>query len=121
MRGLVLVLLLLAAAKVGTQLYLSSTAKDDIIVAAYRERAVGACEQAAKLKRVELEPSWSKTRAVELVIGKASLDVRLWQTDHALWQSKFKNPYLFLTMRETPQKVFCEFDIVQGSATVLRM
>ncbi len=54
MRILVIVLVLLAAAKIGTQQYLIASAKNEIIVAAYKERAVGACERAAKLKNVEV-------------------------------------------------------------------
>ncbi len=121
MRILVIVLVLLAAAKIGTQQYLIASAKNEIIVAAYKERAVGACERAAKLKNVEVKPAWSQDGDVQLVIGKGNLDVHLWQLDHALWQARFKSPYLFLSMREEPQRIFCEFDIVQGQAIVFRM
>ncbi len=55
------------------------------------------------------------------MIGKGSLDVGLWQVDNALWTARYKNPYLFFTLQGRPQKVFCEFDIVQGSASVYRM
>lgn len=121
MRILVIVLVLLAVAKIGTQQYLTSTAKNEIIVAAYKDRAVGACERAAKLKNVDVKSTWSQDGEVHLVIGKGNLDVHLWQVDHTLWQTRFKSPYLFLSMREEPQRIICEFDIVHGQATVLRM
>ncbi|MBS0240678.1 MAG: hypothetical protein JSS20_00785 [Proteobacteria bacterium] len=121
MRVLVLVLVLLAAAKIGAQYYLVSSAKNEIIVGAYRERAIGACGQTARTQHVDVKPTWADNSDVRLVIGKSSLDVQLWQFDNRLWAARYKNPYLFLTMRDDAQKVFCEFDIVQGSATVLRM
>lgn len=121
MRILVIVLALLAAAKIGTQEYLIASAKSDIIIEAYRDRAVGACKEAAKAKRLELPSTLASTRDVRLVIGKGSLDVALWQVEHALWQSRYKSPYLLFTLSEKPQRVFCEFDITQGSASVIRM
>ena len=121
MRVLVIVLALLAAAKIGLQEYLTATAKSEIIVAAYRDRAIAACEQAARAKRVDVKPAWATGSSVRLLIGKGSLDVPFWQVDHALWQARYKNPYLLFAMGAAPQPVFCEFDIVQGSASVLRM
>lgn len=120
MRVLVIVLALLAAAKIGTQEYLVASAKNEIIIAAYRDRGVGACKEAARLKRLDV-PSLATTRDVRLVIGKGSLDVSLWQVDNALWQSRYKSPYLLFTLSEKPQRVYCEFDITQGSASVIRM
>jgi hypothetical protein len=121
MRVLVVVLALLAALKIGTQQYILATAKSEIIVAAYKERATGACERAAKLQRLEPKAGWARPSEVRLVIGKASLDVQMWQLDHALWQARFKNPYLFLIFSGEPQKLYCEFDVVQGAASVFRM
>ncbi len=57
MRGLVIVLLLLAAAKVGYQQYVVSTAKTEIIVAAYRDKGAGACERASKLNLIGPPPA----------------------------------------------------------------
>jgi hypothetical protein len=122
MRVLVAFLALLAALKVGTQQYFASAAKTEVIVSAYRERAAGACERATKLQRLDLKAAWTNPTDIRLVIGKGSLDVRLWQLDHALWSARFKSPYLFLTLDGPPsQRVFCEFDIVQNAASVFRM
>lgn len=120
MRVLVIVLALLAAAKIGTQEYLSASAKSEIIIATYRERALGACKEAAKSRRMELQ-SLDGMRDVRLVIGKGSLDVALWQVDNALWQARFKSPFLLFTLAEKPHRLLCEFDITQGSASVIRM
>ncbi|MGE0701331.1 MAG: hypothetical protein AB7O57_19705 [Hyphomicrobiaceae bacterium] len=121
MRALVVVLALLAATKVGTHVYLSTTAKTEIIIAAYRDRAVGACREAARVKRFEVALTAPSDRDVHLVIGRDGLDVALWQVDHAQWQARFKSPYLHLTMPGKSMSVLCEFDIVQDAATVTRM
>ena len=121
MRGLVALLALLAALKVGGQQYLVSTTKSEIIVSTYRQRAAGACERASKLQQIGNAQDWAKTEDVRLVIGKGALDVQIWQLDHALWRARFKNPYLILSAPEKTKSVFCEFDIVQDVASVFRL
>ncbi len=121
MRVLVLVLTLLAAAKIGTQQYLIASAKTDIIVSAYRDRAVGACREAARSRQIAMPASWSAHGAVRLVIGKSNLDVALWQIDHRLWQTRYKSPYLIFTISEAPLRIFCEFDIAHGAASLITM
>jgi hypothetical protein len=121
MRILVFVLVLLALGKIGMQQYLVDQAKSEVIIAAYRDRAVGACTEAATRKRFPFSPLWARATSVRLVIGRANLDVPLWQVDNALWQARYKNPYLLVTMSENPRKIFCEFDIVQGSASVAKL
>jgi hypothetical protein len=121
MRVLVLVLTLLAAAKIGTQQYLIASAKTDIIVSAYRDRAVGACREAARSRQLAVPASWSTQGPVRLVIGKSNLDVALWQVDHNLWQKRYKNPYLIFTISEAPLRIYCEFDIAHGAASLITM
>ncbi|MEZ5855623.1 MAG: hypothetical protein R3D67_13100 [Hyphomicrobiaceae bacterium] len=121
MKGLVALLVLLAGSKVLAQHYLTSTAKSEIIVQAYRQRAADACQRAARLQHIGQSNSWAKASDIRLVIGKRTIDVQLWQVDNALWQARFKNPYLILSTGEKPQAVFCEFDVVQGAASVYRL
>lgn len=121
MRSLVVVLVLLAAAKIGAQQYLVDSAKSDVIVNAYRERAVGACQDAVKRGNLRVGQEWVRASDARVVIGKSSLDVQLWQLDHALWTSKYKSPFLFLTISEQPAKIYCEYDISQGVASVIKL
>lgn len=121
MRGLVLVLLLLAAGKVGYQQYAVSAAKTEIIVAAYRDRAIGACERAAKINQVEPNAVWARSRDVRLVIRSGSLDLSMLLGENGLWGARAKSPYLFLSTAGEVRNVYCEFDIVQGHAAVYRM
>lgn len=120
MKAVVVLLALLAALKIGYQEYLFRAATNEVIVAAYRDRAVAACQRDAKTQAAGTL-QWARTNDVKLVIGKSNLDVYFWQVDHALWNARFKNPYLFLAAGERPARIYCEFDIVHGAASVFRM
>ena len=121
MRAVVLLLATLAAIKVGYHEYMFRAATNEVIVAAYRERAIAACLRDTKGQSAAAVGVWSKPSNVKLVIGKSNLDVYFWQVDHALWNARFKNPYLFLTAGDRPGRIYCEFDIVHGAASVFRM
>lgn len=121
MRALVVFLVLLAIVKVGYHEHMYRTSTSEVIVAAYRERAVSACQRDVQGQAIASTAAWTKPEAVKLVIGKGNLDVYPWQVDHALWNARFRNPYLFLTGREKGQRIYCEFDIVNGAASVFRM
>lgn len=121
MRVFVLVLLLLVAAKVGTQQYLVSKTKDEIIVAAYRERAVAACRHIARSTQLELPASWTPPREMQVVVGKSTLDVGLWQIDNVLWETRYKTPYLLFAIKNEPHPVYCQFNIAQGAASLIRL
>ena len=118
MKIVVVLLALLAAIKVGHQEYMLRTAAQEIIVAAYRERAIAACQKDAHGPQAV---AWARTSEIKLVIGKSNLDVYIWQVDHALWNARFRNPYLFLATGDRPNRVYCEYDIVHGAASMLRM
>lgn len=126
MRALVIFLVLLAAGKFGYQEYLFRTATRDAIIGAYRVHAVEACQSDAGNRGLGLGPqAWANPRNVKVMIGKSSLDVYLWQTDHAQWAARYRNPYLLLTAEQTPGQraggVQCEYDIVNAAAAVSRM
>src|ERR1700752_3701000 len=98
MRAIVILLALLAAAKLGYQEYLFRSATRDAIIGAYKEHAAQACQNDARSHGFGLGPqAWANPKAIRLVIGKSSLDVYPWQTDHAQWNARYRNPYLFLT------------------------
>lgn len=121
MRAMVVALILLAAGKVAYSEYLFRSATSEIIVAAYRDRAIAACQRDAKSQTDVAPAAWARPQSVRLVIGKSNLNVYFWQIDHELWSARFKNPYLFVTATEFPSRVYCEFDIVHGAASVFRM
>ena len=122
MRAVVIFLALLAAAKIGYQEYLFRAATRDAIIGAYKEHAVQACQKDARSHSFGVGPqAWANTKAIRLVIGKSSLDVYPWQIDHAMWNARFRNPYLFLTAGERSGPVRCEYDIINAAAAVSRM
>jgi hypothetical protein len=87
---------------------------------------VEACQNEAGSRSLGLGPqAWSNPRTVKLMIGNSSLDVYLWQTDHAQWSARYRNPYLLLTTDDAQGQrsagVRCEYDIVNAAAAVSRM
>jgi hypothetical protein len=126
MRAVVIFLVLLAAAKFGYQEYLFRSAAREAIVGAYRAHAMEACRIEAAGRSLGLGPeAWANPSNVKLMIGNSALDVHLWQTDHAQWNARYRNPYLLLTAKQAPGQraggVRCEYDIVNAAAVVSRM
>ena len=122
MKAIVIFLALLAIGKIGYQEYLFRTATKDVIVNAYRGRAVSACQKDARAQRMRTDGrNWSRPSSLKLVIGKSNLDVYFWQINSNLWNARYRNPYLFLSVNQAMSSLFCEYDIVHGSASVYRM
>lgn len=117
----IVVLAFLAALKVGYQDYLARSATSEIIVAAYLDRAISACQRDSRLQKLATATVWTNPRSVKLIIGKSTLDVQLWQVDHSLWNARFKNPYLFITARDNAGRFGCEFDIVHGETSIVSL
>lgn len=122
MKAIVFLLAILAAAKLGYQEYLFRAATRDVIVGAYKEHAVEACQRDAKSVSLGLPPqAWAHPEAINLIIGKSSLSVYPWQVDHAMWNARYRNPFLVLTVAPRSGVTYCEYDIVNAAASVYRM
>jgi hypothetical protein len=122
MKAIVILLALLAAAKLGYQEYLFRGGARDALVGAYKEHAVQACQKDARSLTLGMgAQAWANPKAIRLVIGKSSIDVYPWQVDHALWNARYRNPYLLLTASQRTATVSCEYDIVNAAASVSRM
>ena len=122
MRAVVFFLAVLAFAKIGYHEYLFRLAAQDAMISAYRDRAAQACQKDPRGTQLGISPlSWSNPASIKLVIGKSGLDVYLWQVDHERWNARFRNPYLFLSAGQRTGTVYCEYDIVNASASVFRM
>lgn len=121
MRFLVVLLAFLATAKVFGQHILYRSAADDVIVTAYRGRAVEACRKTDEAKNLGLtDKAWNETAASQLSIGRPGLKVYLWQTAHEDWPRKYRNPYLHLSVGREGSGIRCTYDIVAGAADVTR-
>jgi hypothetical protein len=111
MRPLVLFLALLVILKVWVQDSVFRTAAEDAIMLAYRARAADAC--------ASLDPAdWSTGVESRLTVGNPALDVKLWQFDHALWNARFRQPFLVLT--PPAPSPMCTYDILAGTAALQR-
>lgn len=116
MRIILLVIAVLAVARFATYEYLERTAKRDVIINAYKEHALAACRREASDAAASAD--WSKPASIKLTIGKSDLDVYIWQTRHRLWDARYKNAYLFVTLGKSSADVYCEYDIANDVASV---
>lgn len=115
----VMVLVLLAAGKVAAQDYLYRTGTRDTLVSIYRDRAIAACQKEPHSQGLVASATvWTKPAEIRLVIGKSDLDVWFWQIDNAMWNARYRNPYLHLATADRFSTLSCEYDIVHGVATV---
>ena len=121
MKPLLIVLALLSAAKIAHHEYLFRTSTREVIIQAYKERALQACQKDALGTMLGVNPqSWSSPNSITLAIGKRNLEVHLWQVDHKLWNARYRNPYLFISAGQRSAAATCEYDIVNASAFVYR-
>jgi hypothetical protein len=125
MRALVLALALLAGVKVWYQDTLYRTAATDAVVAAYRARATEACQKqpqrdALGRSLAAFQVDWRSPASIELVVGNRQLDVGLWETDNPLWAARYKHPYLILASGDTHSRLACSYDVLSGSAFLVR-
>lgn len=118
MRLILLAIALIAVARFATYEYLDRTAKRDVIISAYKEHAIAACEREAA--GVALGADWAQPASVKLTIGKQELDVYVWQTRNRLWNARYRNAYLYLTPGKAGATVYCEYDISNDVASVHR-
>ena len=122
MKPLAIVLALLAAAKLAHQEYLFRTATRDAIIGAYKAHAAAACQSDARRTGLDVPvQAWLNPVSIDFVIGNAALDVNLWQVDNALWNARYRNPYLLLTAEPRSGLVHCEYDIVNSAAAARPM
>ena len=121
MRLFVLALAFLAGAKVWTHDTLFRAGAEEALVAAYRERAVQACQkQPQSLDGQTVRGiNWTRPASILMATGSRSVKVHFWQVDHALWSARYRNPYLVLTAGDTPGGPSCEYDVLHGQATIV--
>lgn len=126
MRVVVILLAVLAGAKILAQEWIARSAIEEALIAAYRDRAVEACQNAAS-KDIRAAPSagppagWTRPSETRLVVGRRGVDVGIWDLDNPLWPTRFKRPFLVLVPPEGLGGLVCEFDVTLGQATLIRL
>ncbi len=121
MRALVVVLAVLAGAKLWAQDRLYREGAQDALIRAYREQAIAACQSQPGPRADASSPLWTRPASVDLVIGRSSANVRIWQLDSALWPARFKHPHVVLTAIDGVVPSMCEYDVIEGRAYVTQM
>ncbi|MGE3230014.1 MAG: hypothetical protein AB7J30_11315 [Hyphomicrobium sp.] len=121
MRFLVLALALLAGLKIWIQDTVYRSAAEEAIVLAYRARAADACAGAS---HPALAPDrgapadWSSGAEPRVTVGNPALGVHVWDVDNALWNARFRQPYLVLAAPGAG--LACTYDILAATATIAR-
>jgi len=122
MRKLAVFLMLLAAGKIATLEWLHRSATDDVVINAYRPRALDACStDARRLAGTGGDTAWSSDTQIRLEVGMRDRDVRIWQVDNPAWSARFRNPYLHLEAGPPAARLRCEYDIINGTATASKV
>lgn len=122
MRAVVLILALLAGLKIWAHQHMQRAGMEEAVIAAYRARAIAACQKDAALSlkgAPATAGAWGAPGSVKLSIGKRGLDVAIWDVDNAQWPARFKQPYLRLTTAD--RSVVCEYDVTLEQAEVVRL
>lgn len=121
MKVVVLILAVLAAFKLGVQEMLYRSATSDVIISAYRDRAVAACANEPRAQLAVRPGAWEQPSSLRLMIGKPNVEVYLWQFEHQLWNARFINPYIVLEAPASGRRITCEYDIVHAVASVQQL
>lgn len=125
MRLAVMVLLLLAGAKVWTQHQIFRSATEEALVQAYRGQAIATCRTApvgtaagkvAEAAGQRLATAFAQPAATRLEIGNRDVSVAIWEVDHAAWAMRYTYPYVVL--ETTSPAARCAYDIKLGRAHV---
>jgi len=116
MRLLVLFLALLAGAKVWTQHSLFKSGAEEALIAAYGEKARQACQRQQQTgARVARNSDGMRAADMHMETGRRDVDVGIWQVDHELWATRYRNPILILPSPLGDQTA-CAYDILAGKA-----
>ncbi len=123
MRAVLIVLALLAAAKVWTQDRLFREASGEALLAAYQQHAIAACRtrpptDARGMPVVVGTVDWSKPESAEILIGNPEISVPFWQVDNPLWAARYKSAFVRLTIGDRLSRLACDYDVAAGSAKI---
>jgi hypothetical protein len=121
MRTLALFLVVVAMTKVTAVQWLYRSASDDVIVNAYRPRALEACGRDGR-RVLGLDASiWAQPTQIHLEIGQRVSGVQLWQVDDPAWPQRWRNPFLHLTAGANGAQYQCIYDVMGGTASASKI
>jgi hypothetical protein len=94
MRFIAVILILLAGGKVGYQEYLYRASTSEVMVTAFKEQAVAACQRDATAAGLADRAAWANPAQVWFGVGNPRAEVSVWQIDHARWSERYRTPFL---------------------------
>ncbi len=124
MRAVVIILALLVAAKVWAQDKLHREAANEALLAAYKLRAEAACAarpqtDARGMPVAVGSVDWNTAETAEILLGNPRLSVPVWQFEHPLWDARYKNPVVRLTVGDRYSRLACDYDVMTGKSELL--
>jgi hypothetical protein len=118
-RVIAVILILLAGAKIGYQEYLYRTSTAEVMVAAFKDQAVAACQRDATAAGLADRAAWANPGQVWFGVGNPSADVSVWQIDHARWGERYRTPFLFVSPGTGRNTAVCAYDLDARRTMVL--
>jgi hypothetical protein len=124
MRAVVIFLALLVAAKVWAQDKLHREAANEALLAAYQLHAQAACAERPQTDARGMpvtvgSVNWKLPETAEILLGNPRLSVPVWQFEHPLWNARYKNPVVRLTMGDRFSRLACDYDVRSGKTELL--
>ena len=65
----------------------------------------------------DMPPKPVNARRASQAPALTGLDLNVWQVDNALWNARYRNPYLVLTAGPPAGTIYCEYDILNAAAS----
>lgn len=99
MRVIVVMLAVLAIAKVYVEQRIYRDATSQALIDAYRPQAIAACARSRNTAagRGPVDGGWPGTIDAAVAIGRPDLGVLIWDLNHPLWSAAHARAYLMLT------------------------
>ena len=124
MRAVVIILAVLVAAMVWAQDKLHREAANAALLAAYKLHAEAACAgrpqtDARGMPVAVGSVDWKQPETAEILLGNPRLSVPVWQFEHPLWDARYKNPVVRLTVGDRYSRLACDYDVMTGKSELL--
>lgn len=124
MRGIVLIVGLLAATKVGYQEYAERSALTEVLLNTYRQDATESCRREAEQRNFRMADwAWSSPKDIRISIGRSGdgEGEPYWQLGATLLSPAPRDPFVVLVADKDPYRIVCDYDIVRQLATINRL
>jgi hypothetical protein len=63
--------------------------------------------------------NWKQPEKAEVMLGNPRLSVPVWQLEHPMWDARYKNPIVRLTVGDRYSRLACDYDVMSGKAELL--